>query len=134
MGKAIVEQVKKAAPSFLSTFHGTEAVFDGELAPEGADFPFCLVSGPIADFPQNTKTTRMRDSVYDIRLYALDRGERHDLIVAIEAIRANFDQRGGLIVEGRSVLETQVTGPVALPSGDGVQGMGVTVSVTNEEG
>lgn len=135
LAEAIVERIKPTLSTYLSDYLTEPAVFDAELAPQDADFPFCLVTGPIANSPDNTKTSRGRNTFYDIRLWAKDEGDRHDLKEAIEKVRYLFDQRNaGLIVEGTTVSETNVTGPTALPSGDEVQGMGITIEVINEEG
>ncbi len=135
LSEAIVEYIKPNLADYLSEYLTEPAVFDSELAAQNADFPFCLVSGPIANPPFNTKTSRGRETVYDVKIWEEDKGDRHALHKAIEIVKYLFDQRNsGLIVDGRTVLETNVTGPTALPSGDGTQGMGITLEVINEEG
>lgn len=99
--------------SLLSSYKGSPAIFTTDPAPLDAALPFIVTSGEAVNEPFDTKTSRGRSIIRDIRCYT-DRTGSTALVEEIaDRVRSLFHRASGLTVQGFSVWLMDVSGPIS---------------------
>lgn len=113
----------------LSEFNGEASIFTTDPAPKGADLPYIVSAGEVADVPLDTKSTDGRVFTRDIRCYDDNSsGSVVNIETIAERVRTLF-HRQEFTITGFGVIITQAFGPIARDEED-VFGRIVTISVT----
>lgn len=120
-----------ALQALLSTYEGLPAVFTTDPAPGEADLPYIVTAGEVSVAPFDTKTTRGRALVRDIRCYASAAGSAVTVEAIAERARALF-HRQELAIAGFSWVWALCTGPIVADERDAYARI-VTVQMTIEE-
>jgi len=111
----------------LATWNGEPAMFTADPPPEGAELPYIVSAGQASDAPFDTKVTRGRALLRDVRCYAPADGSTLIEVLA-ERVRALL-HRHRLEVDGYETLVAQAMGPIAADE-PLVYGRVVTVRLT----
>ena len=74
----------------LSTYQGQPAVFTTDPAPGDAALPYIVTAGEIAQSPFDTKTTRGRSAVRDLRCYSAASGSAITVEAIAERVQATI--------------------------------------------
>lgn len=115
----------------LSTYEGLTAVFTTDPAPEGATLPYIVTAGDVAQTPADTKTTRGRTVLRDVRCYAEADGSAVVVEAIAERVRALL-HRQALSISGYRWIISDCAGPIAADEPD-AYGRIVTLSLTAQE-
>jgi len=115
----------------LNAYGGEPAVFTIDPAPGDAELPYIVTAGEVSQAPFDTKTTRGRRIVRDIRCYASAAGSAVTVEAIAERARALF-HRQALTIAGFRWVWAECTGPIVADERD-AYGRIVTVSMTVEE-
>jgi len=118
--------------TMLSTYNGRPAIFTVNPVPGDAELPYIVAAGHVADAPWDTKTSRGRDILRDIRCYTEATGSMTLVESMAERVRILF-HRQKIPVEGYSNIMTICTGPMTGPVDGLVYGLIVTVQFVFEE-
>jgi len=113
--------------AMLAEWQGAPAVFTVEPVPPDAELPYLVTAGQVADAAFDTKTTRGRALMRDVRCYAEADGSTLIETIA-ERVRALLHQHR-LAIEGYDTLIATASGPVAANESE-VYGRVVTVRLT----
>ena len=116
--------------AMLATYEGHPALFTAQ-PPGDAPLPYIVSAGHVTDMPFDTKTTRGREVLRDVRCYAAADGSA----VTVEAIAERVRQllhRGPLSIGGFEWILSSVTGPIAADETD-AYGRIITVSLKAQE-
>jgi hypothetical protein len=95
----------------LSQYQGTPSVFTIDPAPGDAKLPYIVTSGEVTQVPFDTKTTRGRSLIRDVRIYA----EADGSVVTIEAMAERVRyllHRQTLTIAGFAWVISDVSGPI----------------------
>jgi hypothetical protein len=95
----------------LATYKGLPAIFTTDPAPGDADLPYIVTAGEISQAPFDTKTTRGREALRDVRCYDEASGSAVIIEAIAERVRALL-HRQELDVAGFSWLISDCSGPV----------------------
>lgn len=117
--------------AMLATYNGSPAVFTTDPAPGDATRPYLVTAGEVAQAPFDTKTTRGRDVMRDVRCYADADGSA----VVIEAIAARVRallHRQPLEIVGFDWVLSSCSGPIVADERD-VYGRIITLSLMAQE-
>lgn len=120
-----------ALVAMLSTYKGNPAIFTIFPVPGDAQPPYIVSAGDVADVPFDTKITRGREVLRDVRAYAKANGSAVVVEAIAERVRALLHRRA-LSVDGFQWVLSSVTGPIAVDE-TGYYGRVISVSVTLEE-
>lgn len=121
-----------ALSAMLADYRGAPAIFTTDPAPSDATLPYIVTAGAVTDTPADTKTSRGREVVRDIRCYTEATGSA-DLVEEIaERVRAILHRRA-ITVTGFRVYISQIVGPFAGPAEDTAYGRILTAQITLEE-
>jgi hypothetical protein len=118
--------------AMLSTYNGRPAIFTVDPVPGDAVLPYIVAVGHVADAPWDTKTSRGRNILRDIRCYAEATGSMALVESMAERVRILF-HRQKIPVEGYDNVMTTCTGPIIGPADGSVYGLIVTVRFVLEE-
>lgn len=121
-----------ALAAMLSTYNGRPAIFTTEPIPGDAALPYIVTAGHVSDAPWDTKTSRGRDIMRDIRCYTEATGSMVAVESMAERVRQMFHQQK-IPVEGHSNVMTACTGPIIGPTDGTAYGLIVTVRFILEE-
>ena len=117
--------------ALLSTYGGEPAIFTTDPAPGDAELPYIVSAGEVAQTPWDTKTTRGRVAVRDVRCYT----EASGSAVVVEAIAERARvllHRQTLAISDFVCVVADCSGPVAA-DGQDAYGRIVSVRLTIEE-
>lgn len=117
--------------NMLATYEGHPAIFTAWPAPGDAPMPYIVSAGHVTDMPFDTKTTRGREVMRDVRCYDNAGGS----VVTVEAIAERVREllhRGPLSIGGFEWILSSVTGPIAADETD-AYGRILTVSLKAQE-
>lgn len=115
----------------LSTYGGEPAVFTTDPAPGDAELPYIVTAGEVSQAPFDTKTTRGRDIMRDVRCYADASGSAVDVEAIAERVRALL-HRQPLVIPGFVWMLAECSGPIVADEHD-AYGRIVTVRLMIEE-
>jgi len=115
----------------LSTYGGVPAVFTIDPAPGDATLPYIVTAGDVSVVPFDTKLTRGRTIVRDVRCYASASGSAATVEAMAERARALL-HRQELTIAGFVWIWAECTGPITADERD-AYGRIVTVRMTVEE-
>lgn len=96
----------------LSVYKGLPAIFTTDPAPGGAILPYIVTAGEATQSPWDTKTSRGRSLIRDVRCYAKADGS----VVLIEAIAERVRallHRQALTISGYQWIISDCGGPIA---------------------
>jgi hypothetical protein len=96
--------------AMLAIYRGTPAVFTIGPAPDDAEMPYTVSDGDTSSQPYDTKTTRGREVMRDVRCYAPASGSVLVVEAIAERVRTLF-HRYGLEVDGYQVIVAMANGP-----------------------
>jgi hypothetical protein len=115
----------------LATYNGNPAVFTTDPAPGDATLPYIVTAGEVSQAPFDSKTTRGRDAIRDVRCYA----EADGSVVTIEAIAERVRallHRQALSIDGYDWIMSDCTGPIVADELD-TYGRIISVSVVAQQ-
>lgn len=115
----------------LANYNGSPAVFTIDPAPGDAELPYVVTAGEVSQAPFDTKTTRGRRLIRDVRCYAPADGSAIVVEAIAERVRALL-HRQALSIGGFDWLVSDVTGPIVADERD-VYGRVVSLSLTAQE-
>jgi hypothetical protein len=94
----------------LATYNGLPAVFTSDPAPGDAEPPYIVTAGDVAQTPFDTKTTRGREMVRDVRCY--DNAGGGPVVIEAIAERARYLlHRRALAIAGHTWILSECGGP-----------------------
>lgn len=115
----------------LSTYKGSPAIFTTDPAPGDAELPYIVTAGEVSQAPFDTKTTRGRDLIRDVRCYAAADGSAVVIEAIAERVRALL-HRQPLNINGFKWILSNVSGPIVADERD-VYGRVISVSLIATE-
>jgi hypothetical protein len=115
----------------LATYDGGPAIFTTDPAPGNANLPYIVTAGNVSDAPFDTKTTRGRTLLRDVRCYDEANGSAARIEQIAERVRALL-HRQPLTAKGFVWIWAECSGPSAADEQD-AYGRIVTVTMTIEE-
>ncbi len=111
--------------AMLSDYGGEPAVFTSDPPPGDAALPYIVSAGEVSQATFDTKTTRGRRIMRDVRCYTSPSGS-DELVEAIaERVRALL-HRHWLVIDGFGTIAAECAGPIVADERD-AQGRVVTV-------
>jgi len=117
--------------AMLTTYGGEPAIFTTDPAPGDAELPYIVSAGEVAQTPFDTKTTRGRVAIRDVRCYTDATGSAVAVEAIAERVRALLHRQTLAISDFECVI-ADCSGPVAA-DGQDAYGRIVTVRLTMEE-
>src|SRR5690554_2808553 len=115
----------------LATYKGLPAIFTVDPVPKDAVLPYIVTAGEVAYTPWDTKTTRGRSVIRDIRCYAEANGSAVVVEAIAEQVRALL-HRQPLQINGYHWLISDVIGPIVADEQD-AYGRILTLNLTVQE-
>ena len=115
----------------LAVYNGEPAIFTTDPAPGDATLPYIVTAGEVAQSPFDTKTTRGRVVVRDVRCYTDAMGSAVTVEAIAERVRALLHRQILAITDFDWVMAF-CSGPMAADAQD-AYGRIVTVTMTIEE-
>ena len=115
----------------LASYNGEPAVFTIDPAPGDATPPYIVTAGEVSQAPFDTKTTRGRTIVRDVRCYDVASGSAAVVEAIAERVRALL-HRQELAIAGFEWVWAECARPIAADERD-AYGRIVTVKLTVEE-
>ncbi len=95
----------------LATYGDAPAVFTMDPAPGDATLPYIVTAGEVTQTPWDTKQTRGRELIRDVRCYAADNGSAETVEAIAERVRALL-HRHELSVSGYQTVVAECNGPI----------------------
>ena len=117
--------------AMLATYGGEPAIFTTDPAPGDAVLPYIVSAGEVAQTPWDTKTTRGRVALRDVRCYTDATGSAMVVEVLAERVRVLLHRQTLAISDFECVI-AECSGPMAA-DGQDAYGRIVTVTMTIEE-
>lgn len=115
----------------LASYRGSPAVFTTDPPPGDAELPYIVTAGAVAQTPWDTKTSRGRQVVRDVRCYAAADGSAAAVETIAERVRALL-HRQAFALSGGTVVVADVAGPVGADERD-VYARVLSLSLTAQE-
>ena len=116
----------------LASYKSAAAIFTAEPVPFDAARPYIIAAGAVTDVSFDTKTEEGREVMRDIRVYC-DASGTAEVVEAIALRLRDLFHRYRLPVEGFSTLIASVTGPIAIPTDEHIQGRAVSLTLTVQQ-
>lgn len=120
----------------LAAYEGEPAIFTVQPAPGDAILPYIVTAGQVVDGAWDTKTTRGRAVIRDVRCYAAADGSAVVIEAIAERVRALL-HRQPLDIDGFTWVISDCNGPITADesggAGDGVYGRILSLSLTAQE-
>lgn len=119
----------------LADYNGSPAIFTVQPVPGDAVLPYIVTAGHAVDAPFDTKLTRGRAVIRDVRCYA----EADGSAIVIEAIAERvlaLLHRQPLDIDGHTWVMSDCTGPIVADGGgaeDGTYGRIIMLSLVAQE-
>jgi hypothetical protein len=101
----------------VTQYEGSPAIFTTDPAPGDAELPYLVTAGAVSQVPFDTKTTRGRDLIRDVRCYAPADGSAVVVEAMAERVRLLL-HRQPLSITGFGWLLSNVTGPIVADERD----------------
>jgi hypothetical protein len=117
--------------AMLATYEGSPAIFTSDPAPGDTALPMVVSAGEVSQVPNDTKTSRGRSLIRDVRCYADASGSEVVIEAIAERVRAIL-HRQPLSIDGFTWLISDVTGPVIANEPD-YMGRILSLSLTAQE-
>lgn len=117
--------------ALLAVYNGSPAIFTVDPVPGDAALPYLVTAGTVAQSPFDTKTTRGRDVLRDVRCYAEADGSAVVVEAIAEHVRAAL-HRLPLSISGFTWILSDCTGPIVADERD-VYGRIITLSLMAQE-
>jgi hypothetical protein len=117
--------------AMLASYGGEPAIFTTDPAPGDAVLPYVVTAGEVAQASFDTKTTRGRRVVRDVRCYTDVTGSAVEVEAIAERVRALL-HRQALAISDFTWVMADCAGPMAADAQD-AYGRIVTVTMTIEE-
>lgn len=117
--QAIYDKLAADGPltALLATYSGAPAIFTTDPAPGDAELPYIVSAGAVSQAPWDTKTTRGRDLIRDVRCYAAADGSAAAVEAIAERVRALL-HRQPLTISGYTWILSDVNGPIVADERD----------------
>jgi hypothetical protein len=103
--------------ALLATYKGLPAIFTTDPAPGDTGLPFIVTAGEVTQAPSDTKTTRGRDLIRDVRCYAKSDGSAVVIETIAERVYALL-HRQNLPINGYQWVLSNCTGPIVADEKD----------------
>lgn len=103
--------------AMLEPYKGLPGIFTTHPVPGDAKAPYLVTVGEVTQIPWDTKTTRGRDLIRDVRAYAPADGNNIPVEAIIERVRALL-HRQPITINGFRWVISSVNGPIALDEKD----------------
>lgn len=131
--KAIYDRLASDATltGLLSSYRGSPAIFTTDPAPGDAVLPYIVTAGEVSQAPADTKTTRGRVLLRDVRCYAAADGGAVVIEAIAERVRALL-HRQPLNIDGYQWILSSVTGPIGADETD-AYGRIITLNLQAQE-
>ena len=118
--------------ALLGVYAGGPAIFTTDPAPGNATLPYLVAAGNVADAAFDSKNSRGRRPMFDVRCYAPATGSAATVEAIAERVRALF-HRHRLAVDGHTTWVAEASGPVVADEKD-AYGRIVTIRLVMVEG
>ena len=115
----------------LSIYKSAPAIFTIDPAPGDAILPYIVTAGEVTQFPWDTKLTRGRSLVRDVRCYADADGSAVLIEAIAERVRALL-HRQALVIDGYQWVISDCGGPIVADE-SGSYGRIISLSLTAQE-
>ena len=115
----------------LAAYGSGPAIFTTDPVPGNAVLPYVVTAGEVVQAPFDTKTTRGRDLIRDVRCYAEADGSVMVIEAIAERVRALL-HRQALTISGFVWMVSDCAGPIVADDSD-VYGRILSVSVKAQE-
>lgn len=115
----------------LASYKGNPGIFTTHPVPGDAQTPYVVTVGEVSQQPWDTKTTRGRNMIRDVRAYAAADGNNIPVEAIIERIRSLL-HRQSITIGGFQWVISNVTGPITLDERD-YYGRVVSLSLKAQE-
>lgn len=103
--------------TLLATYHGLPAIFTFRTVPGDARPPYIVTGGEVSQQPADTKNSRGRAIIRDVRMYTRATGETVVIEQIAERVRTLL-HRAPLSIEGFEWVLSNVSGPIAVDEPD----------------
>jgi len=117
--------------AMLASYGGEPAIFTTDPAPGDAELPYIVSAGEVAQTPWDTKTTRGRVAIRDVRCYTDATGSAVAVETIAERVRALL-HRQTLAISDFVCVVADCSGPT-VADGQDAYGRIVSVRLTIEE-
>ena len=101
----------------LATYKGSPAIFTTDPAPGDAAMPYIVTAGEVSQSPFDTKNSRGREAMRDVRCYAEPDGSVITIEAIVERVRALL-HRQSIPIAGFNWMISDCTGPLAADEQD----------------
>ena len=115
----------------LAKYNNLPAIFTVDPAPGDASLPYIVTAGEVAQSPFDTKTSRGRRLIRDVRCYARADGSAVVIEAIAERVRALL-HRQKIEIDGYRWLISDVAGPIVADEPDHY-GRVLSLSLTAQE-
>jgi hypothetical protein len=117
--------------ALLATYESEPAIFTVDPAPEGAAFPYIVISPILDQAPFDTKNSLGRSLRVDVRCYADATGSAATIESISERVRTVL-HRGELTIDDHAWRWSSCFGPISADEAD-AYGRIITLQITAEE-
>jgi hypothetical protein len=115
----------------VTSYGGLPAVFTADPVPGDAVLPYVVTAGEVSQSPFDTKTTRGRALLRDVRCYAAAGGSAMTVEAIAERVRALLHRRS-MAIDGFVWVLAECIGPIVADEQD-AYGRIITLRLTIEE-
>jgi len=117
--------------ALLAAYGSEPAVFTTDPVPGNASLPYIVTAGEVTQAPFDTKQTRGRSLIRDVRCYAAADGSAAVVEQIAERVRTLL-HRQVLVIDGYSWMLSDCAGPIVADDDD-IYGRIISVSVIAQE-
>jgi len=117
--------------AMLATYKGLPAIFTTDPAPGDTGLPYIVTAGEVTQVPSDTKTTRGRDLIRDVRCYAKADGSAVVIETIAERVYALL-HRQKLPINGYQWVISNCAGPIVADEKD-FYGRIISLSLTAQK-
>lgn len=115
----------------LATYNGEPGIFTTDPVPGDAVLPYIVTAGEVTQFPWDTKLSRGRGLIRDIRCYGEDTGSVIEIESIAERVRAIL-HRQPITIAGFQWVISDCSGPIVADE-SGVYGRILSLSLWAQE-
>jgi hypothetical protein len=120
-----------ALTGLLADYNGYPAIFTIDPAPGDATLPYIITAGEASQAPWDTKLTRGRSLIRDVRCYAAADGSVIEIEAIAERVRVLL-HRQALTIAGYQWIISDCSGPIVADE-SGVYGRILSLSLIAQE-
>jgi len=104
--------------ALLAEYKGEPAIFTSDPAPGDSGLPYIVTAGEVVQAPFDTKNSRGRSLIRDVRCYAAASGSAAEIEAIAERVRALLHRQPLVMGPDNDWLISDVSGPVVADERD----------------